>query len=130
MVRTPLQSNQRPRSSLYVPLRQGPQSKAGNPTEFVHGVPPPNGWPLGTEKPMGRTISASSNLRVTRRLDPLDGSGNGSAQQPEELDNRLITQSNPSRVRPELDTLWKGDDKPRPGGKAHGNLIGKEGTSN
>ena len=42
MVRTPLQNNQRSRPPLYVSLRQSPQSKTGDPTESVHGVPPPN----------------------------------------------------------------------------------------
>ena len=78
---------------------------------------------------MGRAIPTPGNLRVTRRLDPLDGSRHSSAQQSEEFDDRLITQSNPLRVRPELDTFWKGDDKQRPGGKAHGNPVRKEGTS-
>ena len=78
---------------------------------------------------MGRTIPTLGNLCVTRRLDPLDGSGYGGAQQPEEFDDRFITQSNPPGVRPELDTFWKGDDEQRPGGKAHGNLVRKEGTS-
>ena len=54
---------------------------------------------------MGGTIPTPGNLRVTRQLDPLDGSSYGSAQQPEELDDWVITQSNPLGIRPELDTF-------------------------
>jgi len=63
-----------------------------------HNISPPNRWTIRVKEPMGRTIPPSSDVSSPKRLDSMASLGYSSTQQPEELNYRIIAQSNNSRV--------------------------------
>ena len=56
MVRAAHQNHFGPRPPLHLPLCQGPLREITNQTEHLHGLPPPNRWPLRAEKSVDRTV--------------------------------------------------------------------------
>jgi hypothetical protein len=72
---------------------------AGNWTELINSISPTDRWVVRVQEPMGWAIFKAGNIHGTWRLDILAGAGIGHVQQLEEQYNRLIPQSDPSRVQ-------------------------------
>ena len=68
------------RPQIYLPVREGPYNKTGNWSQYLHSVPPSNGWPLRKEKPMGRAISPNSHFSKPGRLDAMASPSLGGPQ--------------------------------------------------
>ena len=100
MVRNPFENHIGQRPPIHVAFLNLIVSMPRNRPKHIHSLPPPDRWPLGAKKPMGRTVPTIRNQRVSRRLERLVNSSHSSTQQlPQRHDTHRPNRST-SRVLP------------------------------
>ena len=88
MVRNSPKDHQRPRPLFHISLRVRANQRSGDRSKPINGIPPSNGRPIRTSKPVGRTV-LTPHHRKSNRMEQVATNGNRGPQQQQKLHHRL-----------------------------------------